>query len=660
MRALAPTRGLSPSQLDLSFPFHVAFDDQLRVTQLGSCLERLLGEGPALGAHLSELFVCERPALTELTLERLWPLRKSGFLLRSLSLPLTLRGQLLLEQGRGLYLASPAVQDLSQFRALGLTLSDLPVHDSSADLLILLNTQQRSLAELRDMTAELEHQQLALESALAKAEAANRAKSAFMANVSHEIRTPLNAILGLSEVLTPELSSPRQTQLMDTVHSSAKHLLGLVNELLDLTSIEQGQLHTEAEPLRPAAVATEAVDLLRPAAAAKGLRLVCLLDVGLPEWVLGDALRLRQVLANLLNNAIKYTLTGEVSLTLQQAESAGEPRLSFSIRDTGPGIELSQQERIFERFSRLEEHQGESGVGLGLTISQGLVRAMGGPGIELSSEPGRGSVFSFELPLRQHLQAPKTQAYPTLVPPSEAAGLKLLVAEDCLANQLVLRELLRDTNHELEFVEDGARAVERCLAEGFDLVLMDIRMPELDGYSATAQIRARELEFGRRTPIVALTAHAYEESRRACREAGCDGYLSKPLRREELLGVLERFAARERTAPAGASQEPAPRSRRAPRTGLCARLKQLVPSYLASLAEEVEAARAALEGGEPRLAQTLGHNLRGTAPSYGEPELGEAGACLERAAREGDLEQAGADLLHLEEVLARARRQVAS
>lgn len=653
MRALAPTRGLSPGQLDLSFPFHVAFDRELRVTQLGSCLERLLGDEPCLGVHLSELFTCERPTLSELSFETLWPRRTNAFLLRSRSLPLTLRGQLVLEEDRGLYLASPAVQELSQFRALGLTLADLPVHDSSADLLILLNTQQRGLAELRDMTEELERQQLALESALAKAEAANQAKSAFMANVSHEIRTPLNAILGLTEVLGPELSSPRQVQLMDTVHSSAKHLLGLVNELLDLTSIEQGQLHTEEEPLRPAAVAAEAVELLRPAAASKGLRLVCLLDSGLPDSVLGDALRLRQVLTNLLNNAIKYTQAGEVSLTLQRVEREGEAWLSFSIRDTGPGIEPAHQERIFERFSRLAEHQSESGVGLGLTISQGLVRAMGGPGINLASESGRGSEFSFELPQRLHVEGPQTQRYPSLVTSPEARGLNLLVAEDCLANQLVLRELLRDSQHQLEFVEDGASAVERCLAGRFDLVLMDIRMPELDGYSATRRIRAEELELGRRTPIVAVTAHAYEESLRASREAGCDAYLAKPLRRDDLLELLERFA------PSSPEPPPAESPARPALPEVPARLKELVPSYLQSLAEEAEAALAALAGGQPRLAQTLGHNLRGTAASYGQPQLGEVGARLERSARVGDLGQAGSDLSELQQALARARMHVA-
>jgi PAS domain S-box-containing protein len=401
------------------------------------------------------------------------------------------------------------------------------------------------------------------------ADAANRAKSEFLANMSHEIRTPMTAVLGFADMLVesvlccdecPKAAACQRRltgrEAVSTIRRNGEHLMQVIGDILDLSKIEADKVQIEAAPCSPVQLAAEVVSLMRPQAAAKQLILKTELAGPLPETVMTDPLRLRQVLVNLVGNAIKFTDQGEVCLVVRFTAESGSPRLWFDVIDTGIGMNEEQMKSLFQPFSQVDSSSTRKfgGTGLGLCISKHLAEAMGGS-ITVRSTPGSGSVFSVaidpgplaELQMLQNAQEALLDCRPSATSaPAEKIVLRgrILLAEDGPDNQRLICLLLGKAGAEVTAVDNGQLAVEAALAaraagEAFDVILMDMQMSVMDGYTATRELRKQ----GYTAPIIALTAHAMADDCRKCLEAGCDGYAAKPIDRKTLLATVAPWLA---------------------------------------------------------------------------------------------------------------------
>jgi signal transduction histidine kinase/ActR/RegA family two-component response regulator len=360
-----------------------------------------------------------------------------------------------------------------------------------------------------------------------RAQAASRAKSEFVANMSHEIRTPMNGILGMLNLALRTDSAEDQRACLDDALTSAHSLMDLLNDVLDLSRVEAGRMDLEKVSFSLPRILQEAARTIAPRAAEKKLVVKVHSEAGVAEWVRGDPMRLRQVLVNLLGNAVKFTAKGEISLSAAPLERGME----FVVRDSGIGIAPEKLGLIFEPFRQADGSTTRrfGGSGLGLAICAQLVRMMGGR-IWVESEPGRGSAFHFTVLFETgKADIPDSARAADQAPPPASAPLRILLVEDNRINQKIAMRLLEGEGHRVVASENGKQGVERFREGGFDLILMDVQMPEMDGWEATRAIREIEAGSGRHIPILAMTAHAMKGDREKCLEAGMDGYVSKPV-----------------------------------------------------------------------------------------------------------------------------------
>ncbi|MBM3747782.1 MAG: response regulator [Acidobacteria bacterium] len=405
--------------------------------------------------------------------------------------------------------------------------------------------------ELAEEKSRVEGQKRDIEALLERAQQASRLKSEFLANVSHEIRTPMNGIMGMQTMVLATPLTSEQRECLETAQWSAECLLGLLNDILDLSKIEAGRLELDSVDFAVRDVVCCAAKTLSAQAQQKGLALSCEVRPQVPQRLEGDPARLRQVLLNLIGNAIKFTEAGQVRVQVGVASaSPAEVVLHCAVSDTGIGIPPEKQHVVFEAFRQADGSTTRKfgGTGLGLGISSRLVEMMGGR-IWVESQPGRGSTFHFTARLRPARSAPAAPAEPAASSALEddpvPRSLRILLAEDNAVNEKMAVHFLAKLGHQVVVARDGRQAVETFTRERFDLVLMDVQMPEMDGLEATRLIRERELAAGAHTPILAMTAHALKGDRERCLDAGMDSYLSKPVRIAELDEAI-----RQATAPA--------------------------------------------------------------------------------------------------------------
>jgi signal transduction histidine kinase/HPt (histidine-containing phosphotransfer) domain-containing protein/ActR/RegA family two-component response regulator len=513
---------------------------------------------------------------------------------------------------------------------------------------------QHRTAELQEEIARRERAQVDLERARDAAEAANRAKSHFLANMSHEIRTPLNAILGFTDLLRRKADGGREAErreYLETIDTSGRHLLSLINDILDLSRIEANRLEISRERCAPNDLIVETISVLRVRAAEKGLSLHLHWQSLVPATIETDAFRLRQLLVNLLGNAIKFTRVGGVTVKARLLPEGEKPQLQIEVVDTGVGIAAEKLEDIFNPFVQADNSVTREfgGTGLGLAISRRIVEAMGGR-IEVRSELDRGSVFTVTLDTGslqgvELLEPAAADALAATRPRDNSVAVSLpatrvLLVEDGAINRKLISLILSRAGVKVMTAENGQIAVELVAQHPFDAILMDMQMPVMDGYTAAAHIRQQ----GRDMPIIALTAHAMKGDEEKCRAAGCTGYLAKPVNPADLFRVLTTVLS-QRGQPDAAAE---PAKAAVPDGRIVSSLptadldfREIVEEYVGVLGAQLESMRVAWAGHQRDELARQAHRLKGSAGTAGFSQFTAPAHKLEQLAKAEQWEAAG-------------------
>lgn len=565
-----------------------------------------------------------------------------------------------LEQDEGTALARITVRGRDEIAVLASAFNSLMTR---------LHANRLSLQrQVRERDVEIKNRQkAAAELAKAKeaAEAADLAKSRFLANMSHEIRTPLTGILGFTELLRRGADQGDEAEREDylkTIHASGTHLLGLVHDILDLSKIEAGQMEFECVSCRPYQIIAEVASVLRPKAQEKGLTLECRWNGGVPETIYTDPARLQQLLTNLAGNAIKFTETGGVQIVAELVHHNNKPQLKISVTDTGIGIPMDKVKYIFDPFVQADSSvtREYGGTGLGLAISRRITSGLGGQ-LTVHSEVGKGSTFTATIDTGSLedvaiLPAPpadgvagssrKLEESVLTLPPA-----RVLLVEDGDTNRKLISLMLRRAGAEVTTAENGQLAVDLVANNPFDLILMDMQMPVMDGYTATTELRLR----GATMPIIALTAHAMKGDMEKCKAAGCCGYLSKPVDSDELLRTVADALATSDTGTSEPSHSPAEPS--APGSPLVSSLpdadaefREIVEEFVGRLTDQLDAMHRAWAERDLEELARLAHWLKGSGGTVGFDAFTEPAKRLEQAAKQNQsdmIEAALAEIVRL-------------